>query len=93
MWVVAHPQKLYRLDDKTYPVPTPYDISGSAHWRNKADNCLTVWRDEKLPDEPVQIHVQKVRFREVGSPGVALLRFNRVTGQYQDYLPFVDPSS
>ena len=93
VWVVAHPQKLYRLDDKTYPVPTPYDISGSAHWRNKADNCLTVWRDEKLPDEPVQIHVQKVRFREVGSPGVALLRFNRVTGQYQDYLPFVDPSS
>jgi hypothetical protein len=42
------------------PVPTPYDISGSAHWRNKADNCLTLWRDEKEPDRPVQLHVQKI---------------------------------
>jgi twinkle protein len=30
VWMVAHPQKLYRQDDGTYPVPTPYDISGSA---------------------------------------------------------------
>jgi twinkle protein len=84
VWVVAHPQKLYRKDDGSYPVPTPYDISGSAHWRNKADNCVTVWRDERDPDSPVQIHVQKIRFREVGSPGMADLRFNRLNGRYTD---------
>lgn len=86
VWVVAHPQKLYRQEDGSYPVPTPYDISGSAHWRNKADNCLTVWRNERDLESPVQIHVQKIRFREVGSPGMAELRFNRINGRYQEWL-------
>lgn len=35
VWVVAHPQKLYRREDGSYPVPTPYDISGSAHCETK----------------------------------------------------------
>jgi twinkle protein len=35
VWLVAHPQKLYRREDDSYPVPTPYDISGSAHWRTR----------------------------------------------------------
>lgn len=84
VWLVAHPQKLYRRDDGSYPVPTPYDISGSAHWRNKADNSITVWRDENEPGSPVQIHVQKIRFRECGSPGMVELRFNPVNGRYQE---------
>lgn len=84
VWLVAHPQKLYRREDGSYPVPSPYDISGSAHWRNKADNCLTIWRDERDPDSPVQLHVQKVRFREIGTPGMVELRFNRLNGRYQD---------
>lgn len=82
VWLVAHPQKLYRRDDGSYPVPTPYDISGSAHWRNKADNSITVWRDEKEPASPVQIHIQKIRFREVGEPGLVELRFNPINGRY-----------
>jgi twinkle protein len=84
VWLVAHPQKLYRKDDHTYPVPTPYDISGSAHWRNKADNCLTVWRDENEPGLPVKIYVQKIRFREVGRIGMVELRWNPVNGRYED---------
>ncbi len=84
MWVVAHPQKLYRREDGSYPVPTPYDISGSAHWRNKPDNCLTIWRDENEPDLPVKLYVQKVRFREVGSVGMVELRWNRLNGRYEE---------
>lgn len=84
VWVVAHPQKLYRRDDDSYPVPTPYDISGSAHWRNKADNCLTLWRDENEPGSPVRLYVQKVRFREVGTVGMVELRWNKVNGRYED---------
>lgn len=91
VWVVAHPQKLYRREDGLYPVPTPYDISGSAHWRNKADNCLTLWRDEKQLDEPVQLHVQKIRFREVGKVGMVALQFDRVTGRYKEVIP--EPAS
>jgi len=85
VWVVAHPQKLYRRDDDSYPVPTPYDISGSAHWRNKADNCLTIWRDENEPGSPVRLYVQKVRFREVGTVGMVELRWNKVNGRYEDF--------
>ncbi|MGH8580609.1 MAG: toprim domain-containing protein, partial [Gammaproteobacteria bacterium] len=40
VFVVSHPTKLVKHKSGHYPVPTPYDISGSAHWRNKADNCI-----------------------------------------------------
>ena len=84
IWLVAHPMKLRRREDETYPVPTPYDISGSAHWRNKADNCLCVWRDEQNPQDPVKLYVQKIRFREVGTVGVVDLQFNPVNGRYEE---------
>ena len=35
-WVVAHPRKMNSIDGET-PIPGLYDISGSAHWANKAD--------------------------------------------------------
>lgn len=82
VWLVAHPQKLYRRDDGTYPVPTPYDISGSSHFRNKADNCLTVWRDMDDPDSTVKIYIQKVRFKHIGSVGMAELVWQRASGRY-----------
>lgn len=85
VWLVAHPTKLKRQEDGTYPVPTPYDISGSAHWRNKADNCLAIWRDTTEFSNPiVQLHIQKVRFKEVGQPGMVELKYNRINGTYRD---------
>jgi twinkle protein len=84
VWVVAHPQKLYRKDDGSYPVPTPYDISGSAHFRNKADCCLTVWRDEAAEATTTSIYVQKIRFRWIGGIGKIELEWDRVTGRYRD---------
>lgn len=82
VWLVAHPQKLYRRDDGTYPVPTPWDISGSANWRNKADNCITVWRDEQDPTSPVRIYIQKIRYKHIGQVGMAELHWDRTTGRY-----------
>ena len=85
VFLVAHPQKLQKDKNGKYPVPTPYDASGSAHWRNKADNCLAVWRDVANEKSPlVQIHVQKIRFREIGRVGVVDLIYDRVTGRYSD---------
>jgi twinkle protein len=84
IWLVAHPSKLYRRDDGTYPVPTPYDISGSAHWRNKATNCLCVWRDEVDGESTrVEVHVQKVRFKSFGRQGMAMFEWDRATGRYR----------
>lgn len=85
VWLVAHPAKpQLAKGEKKYPVPTPYSISGSAHWRNKADNCVTVHRDPS-GDEPerVWVYVQKVRFREVGRPGALELKWDWRTGGYE----------
>lgn len=82
IWLVAHPAKLKKGVDGHYPIPTPYDISGSAHWRNKADNAITVHR--KLDTDLVKICVQKIRFKEVGKVGEAELRYDWETGRYLD---------
>jgi twinkle protein len=84
VWMVAHPAKLRKDNDGTYPVPTLYDISGSAHWRNKADNGLCLWRDFGNHMAPVEVHVQKIRFKQIGSIGMAQLRYRKVTGRYLD---------
>lgn len=84
VWVVAHPTKLRKSDDGTYPVATPYDISGSAGWFNKADNCLSVWRNKADERQPVELHVQKIRFREIGQIGHVYFRYDRVTGRYTE---------
>ena len=84
LWLVAHPSKLQRKKDGSLPVPTPHDVSGSAHFWNKSDNCICVDRDQGEGTEDVDIHVQKIRFRHVGHVGLAGLRYDRVTGQYRD---------
>ena len=87
IWLVAHPTKLPKQNDGKYPVPTPYDVSGSAHWRNKADNCLAIWRDLSEPhSREVQVHVQKIRFKEVGQIGMAKLNYDILTGRYQEQI-------
>lgn len=82
LWLIAHPAKLYRDRDGKYPVPTPRDISGSAHFWNKADNCITVHRDQVEGSQDVDIHVQKIRFKHIGKIGLATLQYDRVTGKY-----------
>lgn len=93
IFIVAHPKQLQRMQNGDYPIPTPYDISGSAHWRNKPDNCLCIWRQDTLNKEAggasdsvegdaVEVHVQKVRFKQIGRQGKRPLYYDRVTGIY-----------
>lgn len=66
--VVAHPAKMQRNRDGEYPKPTLYDIADSAHWANKADLGVMVWR--KTGDTEAEIAVVKSRYyRELGTPG------------------------
>lgn len=85
-WIVAHPAKLLKDKNGDYPVPTPYDISGSAHWRNKADNCITIWRDVRDNSKPTDVHIQKIRFKEVGKVGLVPMPWNPLNGRYDDIL-------
>jgi twinkle protein len=80
VWIVAHPTKMQKAVSGKYagqyPPPTPYDIAGSSNWYNKADNCVSLWRDA-LQDSPlVEVHIQKVRNRAVGHVGKVDLRFD-----------------
>jgi len=85
IWLVVHPTKLQPLQNGEYAVPTPYSAAGSAHFRNKVDNAITVFLPNTTGGDPlVEIHIQKIKFREVGKVGKVKLRWNRLNGRYSD---------
>ena len=85
VWIVAHPTKLQKNSSGNYDPPTPYDISGSAHWRNKADCAITVHRPTFAPKNyDVDIHIQKIRFKHVGQTGKVPFTFNLTNNQYNE---------
>lgn len=80
VFLIAHTTKM--LKDKIthkYNVPNLYDISGSAHFYNKAHNGMTVYRDE----DTVDVYVQKVKQSWLGQRGFSTYRYNTFTRQYQ----------
>lgn len=87
IWVVAHPAKIRKDQDGNYPVPTPYDISGSAHWRNKADNCIAIYR-YFTKDKPniTDVYIHKIRFKEIGNVGMTELRYSPDDSNYSEVL-------
>ncbi len=81
-WLVAHPSK-FLIKGQKRDVPTLYDIADSAHFYNKADYGVVVYR----PDDEstrVELHVQKVRFYTTGKKGVAGLNYNVSAGRYEE---------
>ena len=78
--LMAHPTKQPKNKDGIIEAPTLYDISGSAHFYNKADFGIVVHRDRV--QDVVQVHVQKVKFRHLGSCGTALFKYNINNGRY-----------
>jgi twinkle protein len=66
------------------PIPTLYDISGSANWVNKADLGIVIHRDPGKDSTRAEIHVRKVRFKEEGKIGGVSLRWDRATGRYSE---------
>ena len=89
-WMVAHPKIMQKDKNGNYPIPRPYDISGGAHWWNKADNCITVWRDQTEGGQEVQIHVQKIRFKHIGRIGGTSLNYDKPTGRYFEQVSITD---
>lgn len=73
LFLIAHPKKMESENGK-YKVPTPYDISGSADFFNKAYNCFTVYRvlnqTSQFDSDLVEVYVQKVKRKENGKQGV-----------------------
>lgn len=78
--LMAHPTKLYKNKEGIIDPPSLYDISGSAHFFNKADYGLVVHRNRQLKN--VLIKVEKVKFRHLGESGKAFFSYNAVNGRY-----------
>lgn len=82
MNIVAHPTKLQKLDNGKWPVPTMYSINGSANWYNKTDTGVSVWRDYDANDGVVDIHIQKIRKKNLGQIGSKSLHWHRASGLF-----------
>jgi twinkle protein len=86
IWLVAHPTKMYRNKQTgKYDIPTLYDISGSAAFYNKCDNGLVIVRDKGDETAPVEVHVQKIRYQEIGGltgEQPVLFMHDKATGRY-----------
>ena len=79
--LVAHPTKLRREPgSKRWPVPTLYDINGSAAFFNKTDYGMVIDRNDELGQ--VLVRVAKVRFDHLGGPGDAFFAFSTYNGRY-----------
>jgi twinkle protein len=96
VFLVAHPRKL-EGSGGTQRCPTLYDISGSAHFYSKADYGLAIYR-QRNPEtgrlmEEVQIHVQKIRFKNLGDTGVAQLHYHYNSGRFHPLGESADKSN
>jgi twinkle protein len=88
-FIIAHPTKLPK--DKTtgkYDPPTAYDISGSAHWRNKADFTLTAHRHD-MGVNGITIYIGKVKFKDFGKIGECELDYDFSTGRFKEKNQYV----
>ena len=87
VFLVAHPTKLQKGNDGMYPVPAPYDIAGSAGFRDKSDNCLAIWINQSRTntDYEVEVHVQKVKHKHYGKIGCATMYYEYSTGIYHEH--------
>jgi twinkle protein len=82
VFLVAHPQKMRRDANGEIPVPSLYDISGSANFSNKADFGIVISRNAE--NDRTECYVRKCRFKNLGSIGMAALNYDRATGIYSD---------
>jgi len=88
VWIAVHPAKPQpKRNGEERDPPAGYEISGSAHWANKCDLGLTIWRPEK--ETISRLIAWKSRFRRFAQRGaIVRLGFDATTGRYLD--PMID---
>lgn len=81
--LVAHPRKMNRDLKGQSRRPEMYDINGSADFFNKADFGLVVDRDDNAG--LVRLHIDKVKFKNLGHPGEILFCYDVESGRYTPF--------
>lgn len=81
-FIVAHPTKLLPLKPgEPFPIPTAYNINGGAMWFNKADNIMSVYRNN---DDSVSVFIQKIKFKQFGKKGQVDFNYDFLSGTYTE---------
>lgn len=85
--LVAHPRKLEKNPQTGhFPMPTMYDISGSADFWNRADYGICLRRNQEDGSNVFmnngQIGIQKVKYKHLGQQGIIDFVYNYNNGRY-----------
>lgn len=79
--IIAHPAKMKRKDNGTYPAPSLYDIADSAHWYNKPDIGIVIHRENET--ETI-VRIAKSRYHDIiGKPGDVPVSYNQHKNRYE----------
>lgn len=85
--LVAHPRKMEKNKDGIIPVPSMYDISGSADFWNKCDYGIAIGREYNIEDSKLEsngyVVVHKVKMRNLGSTGKFEFDYDTMNGRYR----------
>lgn len=79
-FIIMHPTKLQKLENGQYPVCDLYNCKGASEINDKADVGITVWRNKE--EDYAELHITKMKFRNLGKNGHATFKFNINNGRY-----------
>lgn len=83
VFMVIHPTKMNTQGMTKEPIPGMYDMAGSAHWRNKADAGLVVYRD--MEEGCSYVISKKIRRQPTcGIPGAVRFTFGGSDRRFKD---------
>lgn len=83
LFLVAHPRKIPKDKNGAFEIPTLYDVSGSAHFYNKAFYGICVFRKPDL----TEVHIQKVKYKHLGQNGIVSFGYDWQSGRYYEVNP------
>lgn len=88
--LVAHQSTPQVEDGKNFPKPNLFRIKGGGTFADKADNVLSVWRENRNTDKTcrlVKFISEKIKKQKLtGEPGDATIKFGRRENRYSDLL-------
>lgn len=84
IFLIAHPTKMRKLENGQYEIPTLYDVSGSADFRNQTHNGYTIHREYGNNGNDRTLFVcGKVKFQFQGEIGKSCsLIYDTMNGRY-----------
>lgn len=93
VFLIAHPTKMRKGDDGIYGIPTLYDVSGSADFRNMTHNGYTIYRwfeNESGQENETEFINMKTKFSFQGEmEGSVLFKYCGENGRF--YADGVEP--